>query len=442
MRMNRRGFLKGAVALGAAGAFPRAVFAAVTDRDWKAAFRSVGFDPDASGAQFVVVTSDVHCANAPHLDEHVALWNALDPKPAAVLALGDLGNANQCFGHRPDGKWNREKMQPAYEEFRTKVVDGLRRDVPLKLLVGNHDTSVLEKDCETFRKYFPEHPLTESFVIGDVLFIKLNGGVDAILDEVQRRWFVETARTWPKEKTLVVLVHQPSVGMTARERDIGIYAKIALAERTGETWLWGGHEHRNEFRVFDLPHTRLWVATHPQDREGFWLYGLKDGKVAARVWWRTGDVPRGVAPFESAKACGEIPVPFQDVEKDILWRTFVGDSAERAARREFSGADNRGWFFYLKNAVYEFPKPEVAPKATRLAVLGVFHGLRKDKSRHETFSFSPDGATWRPVTRTGGIGDTWIFEIPAEMRDGNIWFRIDAFGMGCDDALSGFAFLV
>lgn len=442
MIMNRREFLHGFAAFGAAGVFPQAVLAADADGDWKAAFRRVGFDPDAPGAQFVVVTSDVHCADAPHLDEHVALWNSFDPKPAAVMALGDLGSANQCFGHRPDEKWNREKTRPSFVEFRQKVVEGLRKDVPLKLLVGNHDTSVLEKGCETFREYFPEHPLTESFVIGDILFIKLNGGVDAIFDEEQRAWFVETARAWPKEKTLVVLVHQPSVGITARERDIGIYSKIALAERTGETWLWGGHEHRNEFRIFDLPHTKYLVSTHPKDREGFWMYGLMDGKIAARLWWQTDRAPKGRQKLASAKLCGEIPVPFQDVEKDILWRTFVGDSAERAARREFSGADNRGWFFYLKNAVYEFPKSEVAPKATRLAVLGAFHGLRKDKSRRETFSFSSDGATWRPVSRTGGVGDTWVFEIPTEMRGVDVWFKIDAFGINCDDALSGFALLV
>ena len=440
--MNRREFIHGFAALGAAGAFPQAVFAADADEDWKSAFRDVGFDPDAPGAQFVVVTSDVHCANAPHLDEHVALWNSFDPKPAAVLVLGDLGSVSQCFGHRPDEKWDRERARPAYEEFRAKVVDALRKDVPLKLLVGNHDTSVKEGDCETFRKYFPEHPLTESFVIGDILFIKLNGGVDAILDEAQHKWFIETARAWPKGKTLVVLVHQPSVGMTAREYDIGIYSKIALAERTGETWLWGGHEHRNDFRIFDLPQTKYLVTTHPKDRDGFWLYGLRDGKVAARLWWQTGCAPKGRQKLASAKICGEITVPFQDVEKDVIWRTFVGEPSECAARKAFDGADNRGWFFYLKKAVYAFPKAQVAPAATRLAVLGVFHGLRKDKSQKETFSFSADGQDWQAVTRTGGVGDTWVFEIPAAMRGGDVWFKVDAFGMKCDDALSGFAFLV
>lgn len=439
--MNRKEFLRELTAFGVLGALPQAVYAAGTGDDWKRAFRSVGFDPEAPGAQFLVVTGDVHCANAPHLDEHVALWNALEPKPSAVMVLGDLGAVNGCFGHRPDAKWHREKACPAYDEFQAKVVRALRKDVPLKLLVGNHDTSIDERDCELFRRYFPGHPPTESFVIGGILFIKLNGGVDAVLDEAQRRWFVETARAWPKEKTLVVLVHQPSVGMTAREYDIGIYSKIALADRTGETWLWGGHEHHNAFRVFDLPHAKYRVVTHTRDRDGFWLYGLKDGKVAARLWWQTGSEPEGRRVLDQAKACGEIPVPFQDVERDVLWRTFLGEPSERSARRTLEGADNRGWFFYLKKAIYAFPKSVVAPTATRLAVLGSFRGKRNDPSVRETFAFSSDGTNWQPVARTGGAGDTWVFAIPEPLRGGDVWFRIDAFGMECDDALSGFAFL-
>lgn len=188
--MNSKEFLRELTAFGVLGAFPQAVYAAGTGDDWKLAFRSVGFDPEAPGTQFLVVTSDVHCANAPHLDEHVALWNALEPKPSAVMVLGDLGAVNACFGHRPDAK----------------------------------------------------------------------------------------------------------------------------------------------YRV-------------------------------------------------------------------------------------------------------------VAPTATRLAVLGSFRGKRKDPSVRETFAVSSDGTNWQPVARTGGAGDTWVFAIPETLRGGDVWFRIDAFGMDCDDALSGFAFL-
>ena len=216
---------------------------------------------------------------------------------------------------------------------------------------------------------------------------------------------------------------------------------VFAAERTGETWLWGGHEHRNDFRIFDLPQTKYLVATHPKDCDGSWLYGITNGKIAARLWWQTDRAPKGRQKLAQSRLCGGIPVPFQDVEKDVIWRTYVGEPGERVARKEFEGADNRGWLFYLKKAVYAYPKSQVAPAATRLAVLGAFHGLRNDRSQKETFAFSTDGQTWQDVPRTGGVGDTWIFEMPASMRGNDIWFKIEAFGMKCDDALSGFAFL-
>ena len=51
--------MKRFAAFGAAGVFPQAVLAADADGDWKAAFRRVGFDPDAPGAQFAAYFPDV-----------------------------------------------------------------------------------------------------------------------------------------------------------------------------------------------------------------------------------------------------------------------------------------------------------------------------------------------------------------------------------------------
>ena len=73
--MTRRGFVGGGAALFGAAFLPTAVCAA--EDDWKSAFRSVGFDPDAPDASWFAVTSDIH-ADKQHINlaEHVAAWTA------------------------------------------------------------------------------------------------------------------------------------------------------------------------------------------------------------------------------------------------------------------------------------------------------------------------------------------------------------------------------
>ena len=56
--MTHRSFLGGGTSLFGTAFLPTAVCAA--EGDWKSAFRSVGFDPDASDASWFAVTSDIH----------------------------------------------------------------------------------------------------------------------------------------------------------------------------------------------------------------------------------------------------------------------------------------------------------------------------------------------------------------------------------------------
>ena len=284
VQMTRRGFVGGGAALFGAAFLPTAVCAA--EDDWKSAFRSVGFDPDAPDASWFAVTSDIH-ADKQHINlaEHVAAWNAMEPKPAFVAALGDMGQVNGSFGHRPSPKVAAENAERQFGAINEVLSQGLRKDIPRVYVVGNHDTYIGEDDRALWRKHFPDQPPYCAFDACGLRFVKWDGGVDGMIDAEQEKWIRNECAKCPKDVQLVVLVHQPSVGSCGMERDIGRVAKAALAGRPGVTWMLGGHEHHNAFARWDLPGGgTLAVATHTMDRHGWWAYGVKAGRIVARLF--------------------------------------------------------------------------------------------------------------------------------------------------------------
>ena len=47
-----------------------------------------------------------------------------------------------------------------------------------------------------------------------------------------------------------------------------------------------GHEHRNRFSVWDLRDGgTLAMATHTMDMYGWWAYGVRGGRIVARIFW-------------------------------------------------------------------------------------------------------------------------------------------------------------
>ena len=128
MKTTRRSFIEGTIAVAGAAALPTALCAA--EEDWKAAFRSLGFDPDAQGASVFVITRDIHAEkHHQHLAEHVAFWNSMDPKPAFVCALGDFGYINSSFGHRPAPRQAAENAERQFGAINAILTGGLRNDV-------------------------------------------------------------------------------------------------------------------------------------------------------------------------------------------------------------------------------------------------------------------------------------------------------------------------
>lgn len=436
--MNRRDFLRLGLAASTVRVLPTLAVAAEAD-GW-AAFRKLGFDPSAPGCGVIAVSGDVHAPERNDaLAEDVAFWNSLSPAPAFVVLLGDNLCANNCFGHTPvsDREWARANAQPG---ILRELLKPLR--VPVKMVIGNHDSFPGEKDAVWFRKHFPEVKPYESFEALGIRFMTWNGGHDGSIDAEQEAWILRTAREIPPDQTLVVLVHQPSVGMVERERDIGRVARTALAHRTGETWLLGGHEHCNALHRFDLPKTSLGVAVHALNHDGHWLYGVRNGHVVARLWRATGKASVPDHLPEQLKSRGPIRLAFED-RADVLWKTFVGDPDEKAKFRvrAVKTQDAGSWFFYVGELVHRLPRAAVAPAATHVGILGNFPGQRKTKERERVY-LSIDGEYWTEAPRLDVAAHVYRYEIPAMLRSAaDLWVKVSGFGFRADMCVGGFALL-
>ena len=445
---TRRDFLRGAGAFGCLATGGCVGFSVVgADGDWKAAFRRAGFDPDAPGASFFVVTSDVHVGQngesscERHLAEHVRYWNAMNPKPKLLAALGDFADLNLYFGHRPAPAEAASVADREYPKFKA-IMSGLDRAIKKVYLVGNHDTYPGEDDRALWKKHFPDQPPYCAFEECGINFLKLDGGGDGAFSEEQERWIMDTSAKLPRDRQAVILVHQPSVGSIAAEREIGRVVKAAFGNRPGTSWLLGGHEHRNRFKRWYLSGGELAVATHCKDEDGWWAYGVKDGRIVARIFFseKTGafeEAPRSALTPSS----GHIPTGLDGVE-GVLWSAFVGSPEERECRVAVENTgDNGSWFYYVGRLHYRFPLAAKVAGATRLLLLGKQYGKRFKWNAAPVF-LSADEKSWTQVKRIRCDGDINIYEIPPALQTARtLSMRYEAFGMDCDDCVAGFALL-
>ena len=254
---------------------------------------------------------------------------------------------------------------------------------------------------------------------------------------------MEVCAKCPREKQLVVLVHQPSVVMCGLERDIGRVARAALAGRPGTSWLLGGHGHSNLSNAWTLPGGgTLAVAMHTMDQRGWWVYGVRNGRIVARLFKGEGNpaFSRERMPSDFP-AKGPIPVAYEG-RTDVIWSAFVGSRAEKESRvvPERAG-DNGGWLFYVGHIVNRFPKRRVAPEATRFGILGQLRGNRKTRAPAPVF-FSSDGENWIESKRSGVVKEVYEYPIPSKLVGADdLWVRYDGWGFGANECHAGYAFL-
>lgn len=457
--MTRRGFVAGAMSALASGFLPTGVLAA--GEDWRTAFRAMGFDPSAAGSGTFAVVADVHVdtsENAPFRNA-VAFWNAMSPQPAFALSCGDqLCFVSDCFGdnisqRRPDWRDRNEKGIALFKEIIAPC------QMPFKHVIGNHDTFPGETDAAYYAGHFPGWRPYERYDALGVQFLLLNGGHDGWIDPRQEAWLKDERQRLDPRRAVLLVVHQPSM---LRHRENGIPQTISrvFGDWKGELWVLGGHEHFNRLERFELSGGgTLGVATHARGPRGFWLYGVRNGSVAARLFYeptglQTGEfgpsrgtftgwaTPRRGEMPSAITSRGPLPLPFDGVN-GILWRTFVGegDSTRDYAVEVSPHSDAGHWYYYIGRIVYRLPLAARAPQARRVAFLGELRHHRKTGEREKVY-LSANGRDWTLCADVAPAHDLYVYSIPTAMRGAEwLYVRVDGFGFGNDSCIAGYALL-
>lgn len=463
--MNRRDFIGGAIAAGTwfSGMLP--AVAAGSPDDWKKAFASVGFDPSAPGCATFVVIGDPHVPwadktakgivgdDSRHLAGRIAEWNAMSPRPKALLSTGDqISTVSGSMGDR----WsirkpkNRERAAADIRLFRSYFE---KLEFPLYQTVGNHDCHPGEVNAAFYASHNPGWKPYERFELGGATFINLCGGHDGAIEPGQRAWLAKEAASIPKDRTVFLMAHYPNVGVGRVDGyDIGVVIREFFSNRTADTWLLAGHNHEDAISRYSLPGGgRLFVATHVREVFGYWVYGLRDGKLAARVLVpfdrETGVVrqPVQTGPVGTeVKDSGLLPLPFEHEGDKLLWKQMFaqGDDELYRVSVDDNQYDAGSYFFYVGKVVYRLPIG-VVNGATRFGIYGRMLGHRKTHEP-ETLEVSADGEAWMKVEKPWRAyrNTCYSVAIPDALRRGKwLYVRIGGFGLGCDSSLAGFALM-
>jgi len=395
------------------------------------AMASAGFDPRRAASFTAAFAADVHYGHGDPerlLPPIAAEVKAMEPPPAFFGVVGDLiCSASLSFGQVPGAP----QKQKAIEEFKLvrKHLSLFEPRVPVKLALGNHDTYPGEDEPKLFHTVFPEHPEYHAFTIQGVHFVFLNGGSSGLLDAEQMAWFkADVAKHHKRGATLMVVVHQPSLGSVVAERGIPAAMRHALSECEGDLWMIAGHAHRNHDACFKLPkavivqatvtagNPAIWGSEHP----GYWVYCFREGKLVARIYKRLGQGYRVASPPPLARAA-PIRLPFEG-RTDVLWKVLVGEGDE-PYRVETKAAWCLNYWHYNRHLVYAFPLSLAGGQARRFALLERPSGRKPRK-----YLTSPDGKAWHEVAaeQLEREGSFTSFAIPKDcLAAGRLFVRIE-----------------
>ena len=435
---NRREFLRDITWTSCALTLP--VFGA--QGGWKStlkeAFLASGFDPDEKENATFVICGDVHEPEySKHLPEQIQEWNAMKPAPRFISLLGDnICSASRSFGSMPKS-FDRAhtELNGLHEKLRK-----LNPEISLKLVIGNHDSYPGEVDAKLFRSEFPEVKPYETFDESGIRFMIWNGAHDGSIDPRQRKWIAEQCAKTPKDKSVVVMVHQPSLGQTVRERGIPIAVCKNFADTEVPVWLLAGHAHCNNTRVFSLPKTTITQAIHVKSVDGYWVYGVRDGRIAARVYRSVKDgFSAQPVPDEKTKT-RSIPLPFEGRD-DVLWSLLIGQDQKQteAAFVSGKGGDCGTWWFYVKELVFKLPLEKEAKDAKHFAVLAAMSKHRKTGELPKVYA-SGDGDAWTECKLLDNKESVNRFAIPGTMLNSReLFVKVESFGYGADTCVGGFA---
>ena len=300
---NRRQFVRSVVGGAAAGGLGRLPASVAAEREYpfstlQEAERAPG-SIRASETFRVVWAADVHYgfgSGDKILPPLLREMHALEPRPAFFGIAGDLiQKASLHFGQVPDEKQKQEAVAE-FRAFKEHLSQSIRASPciwPWAITTPIPARASRRCSIKSFRigrnitrSRSRESPSSSS-----------TAAVVVCCRRRRRAWFREQVRKHHRPgSTLVVVLHQPSLGFVVRERGVTAAVREALADCRGDLWMIAGHEHHNKDDCFRLPHAVITQAAitagNPSafgtERPGYWIYGFTKGKVTARIFRRLG----------------------------------------------------------------------------------------------------------------------------------------------------------
>ena len=407
------------------------------------AFRVLGFDPTIKGNSFFVVTADVHYGIGedgmlPTIQE----VNQMNPLPAFFCVDGDMIlNGSRHFGAIPDAN-GLQAANHEFNEFKAHA-DLLNPQIPLLLVLGNHDTHPKEIEPAMFWEVFPDRPPYQSFDIEGVHILSLNGHNTGYIDPIQMKWLLDDISHIPSKQTVIIFVHQPSISRRVRERGLPEAVSEAFKNHHGLVWLIGGHEHWNRQKIFQLKNTQLiehqitcgsnkiWGGPeHP----GYWIYCIRKGQVIGRIFKQQFKGYR-LEPEPDLNLTEKIPTPFDHINH-YLWKLMVGEG-DRNFLIESKAADCLNYWAYVKELVYRIPLKYAGNRGKTIAML-TDHKLQNLQQEGQYF-LSSDLINWQEIKLKNANYDVLQFSIPSTFINlENIYFKFTPSGVA---AVAGFALL-
>lgn len=463
MKTTRRSFIERTIAAAGAAFLPTAVCAA--EEDWKTAFTRVGFNPSAPNCTTFIVIGDPHVPwkdkfkdgwrgdMSRHLKNRISEWNAMSPRPSALLSTGDqVSTVSGAMGDRWTIKNKAVRERAAADICLLKSYFD-RLEIPFYHTVGNHDCYPGEINAEFYASHYSGWKPYERFELGGASVINLCGGHDGAIEPGQRAWLAAEAASIPKDRTVFLIAHYPNVGVGRVDGyDIGVVIREFFSNRSADTWLLAGHNHEDAICRYSLPGGgRLFVATHVREPFGYWIYGLCDGQLAARVlvpFDREKGVVRGKVKSgligTAVRDRGFLFLPFEHEGDNLLWKQMFGQTDDKLYRVSVDAKqyDAGSYFFYVGKVTYRLPLGK-AKGATRFGIYGRMLGKRNTREP-ETLEVSSDGINWTAIENPWGEYRNTCYSvgIPESLRKGEwLYVRIGGYGLGCDSSLAGFALL-
>jgi len=410
-------------------------------------FAQVGFDPQASGAGFVLTLTDSHMVGntangyvttAFSQPTIAAIRNAGHLGPVRIVHLGDmLTDFVSSFGNHPgDGAVEFGLKETTW--FNSMMENLLQPFAPVALSLGNHDTPPRENGgigafCLANMTGFDA--LHHTFHCGGVRWVVLSadhgaGFVDGQFDLVDAEFAANNG------EDMVMTIHQPGSGRPSDWHAMLEMWQHIPADLPGELLFLHGHTHRNLIQRQQKPggklvHRLTYGAAIPEAHPSgdamnpvLGAIACRDGRIVEKFvchcrsgyWYR-------LVPFQEFGITEPVWDYYGPLSSETRLADYRADSDLRPYLHNSPSAstfkDTGTWFSYVHDLRVKIP---MATGGTRFYVCANVAPSKVD--------FSIDGLTWLPGTQESFIEKFAIMGIPEAARVGpDLYARIDLDGL-------------